>query len=42
MLSAVIVRAERDMAVGTGLDALERRKRAQTIASVVRRGAVRR
>ena len=37
-LSAIIVRAERDMAVGTGLDALERRKRAQTIASIVRRG----
>jgi small conductance mechanosensitive channel len=37
MLSAVIVRAERDMAVGTGLDALERRKRAQTIASIARR-----
>ena len=37
-LSAVIVRAERDLAVGTGLDALERRKRAQTIASIVRRG----
>ncbi len=36
-LSGVIVRAERDMAVGTGLDALERRKRAQTLASVVRR-----
>jgi moderate conductance mechanosensitive channel len=38
ILSAVIVRAERDMSVGTGLDALERRKRAQTLASVVRRG----
>jgi len=38
ILSSVIVRAEREMAVGTGLDALERRKRAQTIASVVRRG----
>ncbi len=37
-LSAVIVRAERDMTVGTGLDALERRKRAQTIASIARRG----
>ena len=37
MLSAVIVRAEREMASGTGLDALERRKRAQTLASVVRR-----
>jgi moderate conductance mechanosensitive channel len=38
LLSATIVRAERDMSVGTGLDALERRKRAQTLASVVRRG----
>lgn len=38
ILGAVIARAERDMAAGTGLDALERRKRAQTIASVVRRG----
>jgi small-conductance mechanosensitive channel len=37
MLSAVIVRGERDMALGSGLDALERRKRAQTLASVVRR-----
>jgi moderate conductance mechanosensitive channel len=37
ILTAVIIRAERDMNVGTGLDALERRKRAQTIASVVRR-----
>jgi moderate conductance mechanosensitive channel len=38
ILSAVIVRAEREMTVGTGLDAMERRKRAQTIASIVRRG----
>ena len=38
ILSMVIVRAERDMAVGTGLDALERRKRAQTIAGTARRG----
>jgi small conductance mechanosensitive channel len=38
IVSAVIVRAERDMMTGTGLDAIERRKRAQTIASVVRRG----
>ena len=38
IVSAVIVRAEHDMDTGTGLDALERRKRAQTIASVVRRG----
>jgi small conductance mechanosensitive channel len=37
ILSSVIVRAEREMTVGTGLDALERRKRAQTLASVVRR-----
>jgi small-conductance mechanosensitive channel len=37
VLSGIIVRAESDMAVGTGLDALERRKRAQTLASVVRR-----
>jgi moderate conductance mechanosensitive channel len=34
----VIVRAERDMSVGSGLDALERRKRAQTIAGILRRG----
>jgi small-conductance mechanosensitive channel len=38
ILSMVIVRVERDMSVGTGLDALERRKRAQTIASILRRG----
>ena len=37
LLVGVIGRAEREMAVGTGLDALERRKRAQTLASVVRR-----
>ena len=37
ILSAVIVRAESEMVEGTGLDALERRKRAQTIASLVRR-----
>jgi small conductance mechanosensitive channel len=37
IVSTVILRAERDMSVGTGLDALERRKRAQTIARVVRR-----
>jgi small-conductance mechanosensitive channel len=36
-LSVVIIRAEADLAVGTGLDALERRKRAQTIARLVRR-----
>jgi small-conductance mechanosensitive channel len=36
-VTTIIVRAERDLSVGTGLDALERRKRAQTIASVVRR-----
>jgi moderate conductance mechanosensitive channel len=38
ILSSVIVRAEREMAAGSGLDALERRKRAQTLASVLRRG----
>lgn len=37
VLAALIMRAERDMSLGTGLDALERRKRAQTIASLVRR-----
>ena len=37
ILSAVILRAERDIAVGTGLDALERRKRAQTISGIARR-----
>ena len=37
ILSSVIVRAEREMAAGSGLDALERRKRAQTLASVLRR-----
>ena len=37
VLSAVIVRAEDEIEVGTGLDALERRKRAQTIARLVRR-----
>ena len=37
LVAAVIVRAERDLDVGTGLDALERRKRAQTIASLARR-----
>jgi len=37
LLAGVIVRAEREMSIGTGLDALERRKRAQTLASVVRR-----
>ena len=37
LVSAVIERAERDLDVGTGLDALERRKRAQTIASLARR-----
>jgi small-conductance mechanosensitive channel len=37
LVSAVIVRAEHDLDVGTGLDALERRKRAQTIASLARR-----
>ena len=37
VLSAVIVRAEGELDVGTGLDALERRKRAQTISTLVRR-----
>lgn len=37
LVAAVIVRAEHDLDVGTGLDALERRKRAQTIASLARR-----
>jgi small-conductance mechanosensitive channel len=37
LVSAVIVRAEHDLDVGSGLDALERRKRAQTIASLARR-----
>jgi len=35
-LSAVIVRAENELEVGSGLDALERRKRAQTIARLLR------
>jgi small-conductance mechanosensitive channel len=38
VLTGIITRAERDIAMGAGLDALERRKRAQTISSVVRRG----
>jgi small conductance mechanosensitive channel len=37
VLSTVIERAEHDLTVGTGLDALERRKRAQTIARLGRR-----
>lgn len=37
LAAAVIMRAERDMDVGTGLDALERKKRAQTVASLARR-----
>jgi moderate conductance mechanosensitive channel len=37
ILTAVILRAERDIAPVTGLDSLERRKRAQTIAGIVRR-----
>jgi moderate conductance mechanosensitive channel len=36
-VTAVILRAERELDLGTGLDALERRKRAQTIASLARR-----
>lgn len=35
--AAVAARAEQDLGSGTGLDALERRKRAQTIGSLVRR-----
>ena len=35
--AAMAARAEHDLSVGTGLDALERRKRAQTIGSLVRR-----
>jgi small-conductance mechanosensitive channel len=37
VITIVISRAELDLAAGTGLDALERRKRAQTIASLARR-----
>lgn len=37
VITIVISRAEMDLSVGTGLDALERRKRAQTIASLARR-----
>ena len=37
VLTTIILRTERDLSVGTGLDALERRKRAQTVASVVSR-----
>jgi small conductance mechanosensitive channel len=37
LVAAVITRAEHDIDVGTGLDALERRKRAQTVASLARR-----
>jgi small conductance mechanosensitive channel len=37
LLSASITRAEADWVTGTGLDALERRKRAQTIGLLVRR-----
>jgi small-conductance mechanosensitive channel len=37
LLSAAIARAESESVTGTGLDALERRKRAQTIAGLVRR-----
>jgi small-conductance mechanosensitive channel len=35
--AAIAARAERDLGAGTGLDGLERRKRAQTIGSLVRR-----
>ena len=37
VVTLVITRAEADLTVGSGLDALERRKRAQTIASLARR-----
>jgi small conductance mechanosensitive channel len=37
VITTVIERAERDIDVGTGLDALERRKRAQTISRLARR-----
>jgi small conductance mechanosensitive channel len=37
VVASVIERAERDLDVGSGLDALERKKRAQTIASLARR-----
>jgi small-conductance mechanosensitive channel len=37
LLNALISRAERDLATGTDLDALERRKRTQTVASLARR-----
>jgi small-conductance mechanosensitive channel len=36
--SAVATRAERDLSTGTGVDAIERRKRAQTVAGIVRGG----
>jgi small conductance mechanosensitive channel len=36
VLAGVITRAEREMAAGTGLDAIERRKRAQTLSRIVR------
>ena len=37
VITIVISRAEMDLSMGTGLDALERRKRAQTISSLARR-----
>ncbi len=37
IITIVISRAEQELSLGTGLDALERRKRAQTIASLARR-----
>ena len=37
VITIVISRAEMDLSMGTGLDALERRKRAQTLASLARR-----
>jgi small conductance mechanosensitive channel len=37
ILNGVITRGEREMSTGTGLDAIERRKRAQTLSSILRR-----
>jgi small-conductance mechanosensitive channel len=37
ILNGVITRGEREMAAGTGLAAIERRKRAQTLSSILRR-----
>lgn len=40
LISVVISRAESELTTGTGLDAVERRKRAQTVSSLVRRTLV--